>query len=106
MTDMIRQGDVLLVPRELISDNKEKLKEVGKGEKILAYGEKTGHSHTLSGDVIFYGKGNGPTLCQVGRDGASLVHQEHSQINIEKGDYIVILQREYDLIEGIRMVSD
>jgi len=103
---MIRQGDILLVPRELISKNKVELKEIGKNEKILAYGEKTGHSHTLRGDVTFYDNGNGLILCQISRDGAMLVHQEHDQINIEEGDYIVINQREYDLIEGIRMVYD
>lgn len=106
MADMIRQGDVLIVPRESINLDKEKLKEIGKGAKILAYGEKTGHSHTLSGDVTFYGNGNGSTLCQVGREGASLVHQEHGQVNIEEGDYIVILQREYDLVDGTRFVLD
>lgn len=106
MADMVRQGDVLLAPRELISKNKEELKKIGKGEKILAYGEKTGHSHTLRGDVTFYNNGNGLTFCQVYKEGAELVHQEHDQINIEKGDYIVINQREYDLIDGIRTVSD
>lgn len=110
MAEMMRQGDVLLadislVPR-LTTENKEKLKVTGKNEKILAYGEKTGHSHTLRGDTTFYNTGNGMTLCQIGRDGAQLVHQEHDQINIGEGDYIVILQREYDLLEGIRMVSD
>jgi len=110
MAEMMRQGDVLLadillVPRKFTSENKERLKEIGKGEKILAYGEKSGHSHTLRGDVTFY-TGSGITLCQVSRDGAQLVHQEHDQINIGEGDYIVINQREYDLLEGIRMVSD
>lgn len=106
MTDIVRQGDILLVPRKFISENKQELKKIGKGEKILAYGEKTGHSHTLRGDVTFYDNGNGLTLCQVGREGAALVHQEHDQINIEEGDYIVINQREYDLLEGMRIVSD
>lgn len=106
MTNMMRQGDILLVPRKLTVENKKGLKEIGKNEKILAYGEKTGHSHTLRGDVTFYDNGNGSTLCQIGRDGAALIHQEHDQINIEEGDYIVINQREYDLLEGIRNVSD
>lgn len=106
MTDMMRQGDILLVPRELISEHEEKLKEIGKNEKILAYGEKTGHSHTLRGDVTFYNNGSGSTLCQVCREGAELVHQEHDQINIKEGYYIVVNQREYDLLEGIRMVYD
>lgn len=110
MADMVRQGDILLVPKKLTGKNKvdsnEILKEIGKNEKILAYGEKTGHSHTLRGDVTFYDGGNGLTLCQVGIEGAILVHQEHDHINIEEGDYIVVTQREYDLVEGIRMVSD
>lgn len=103
MTNMIRQGDILIISRNII--DKEELKEIGKNEKILAYGEKTGHSHTLRGDVTFYDN-NGQILCQVGSEGAILVHQEHDPINIDEGDYIVINQREYDLLEGTRMVSD
>ncbi len=105
MTKQVRQGDILIDPKNL--DYKEgKLKYIGKNEKILAYGEKTGHNHTTIGDVVFYDNGKGSVLCHIGRDGTVLVHQEHDQINIGEGDYIVIRQREYDLIDGIRTVYD
>lgn len=100
MNKTIRQGDILLRQVDRI-----KGKKIGTGRRILAYGEKTGHNHTMIGDVNYYDNGNGSVLCQVFGQ-AELTHQEHHNIQIPKGDYIVIRQREFDLVEGIRRVQD
>lgn len=98
--EQIRQGDILLKRIDGIEG-----KLVGTGKRVLAYGEKTGHSHVLDGDVSYFDNGNGQLLCHV--DGKTeLVHQEHKSIQIPIGDYLVIRQRESDIVEGIRQVSD
>ncbi len=97
---MLRQGDILLVRTDKIQGNL-----VGTGKRTLAYGEVTGHSHVLDGDVKYYDNGNGLLIAQVHGD-AILTHEEHSTINVPEGDYLVIRQREFDVAEGIRKVSD
>ena len=105
--EQIRQGDILLKRIDRIEDNiivNEQLK-LSTGKRVLAYGEKTGHTHVLDGDVSYFDNGNGQLLCRV--DGkAELVHQEHKSIQIPTGDYLIIRQRESDIVEGIRQVSD
>lgn len=97
----IRQGDILLKKVEMNDKEKSRLKYIGEGRRILAYGEVTGHSHQLIGtDTKFYDNGNGQILCSVNGD-AELVHQEHKIIPVPVGDYLVIKQRESDLITGI-----
>ena len=118
MKNQIRQGDVLLeeidITQQLeptmsskLSEN-ESLKDkvlITKDKKVLAYGEKTGHSHILTGDVNFYNTGNNQIICQVNSN-AQLIHEEHGNIDVPKGDYIVIIQREFDAVRGIRTVMD
>lgn len=98
--EQIRQGDILLKKLDGIEG-----KPIGTGKMVLAYGEKTGHSHVLDGDVSYFENGNGQLLCRVNGN-AELVHQEHKSIQIPIGDYLIIRQREYDIVEGIRQVSD
>ncbi len=102
MEEKYRQGDIVLKKVDKIEG-----KPVETGRKVLAYGEKTGHSHVLDGDVLFYENGNGQILCSINSN-AELIHQEHKpSIQIPRGDYLVIRQREYDLADGIvRHVSD
>ncbi len=97
---MLRQGDILLVKTDKIQGNL-----VGTGRRILAYGEVTGHSHVLDGDVKYYDNGNGLLIAQVSSE-SKLTHEEHGMINVPEGDYLVIRQREFDVAEGIRKVSD
>jgi len=97
---MLRQGDILLVKTDKVQG-----KLVGTGRRILAHGEVTGHSHVLDGDVKYYNNGNGLLIAQVHGD-ARLTHEEHNMINVPEGDYLVIRQREFDVVEGIRRVSD
>lgn len=117
-----RQGDVFLVkvdkiPKGFKSRKTEKV--------ILAYGEVTGHHHRFEGGNVtaFYKEpvdgenivGGGTMLRGTRTDvdyitvhagGAALVHEEHDAIPCEPGDYRVIRQREFDVLEGIRRVQD
>lgn len=96
----IRQGDILLRVVDEIEG-----KPIGTGRRILAYGEKTGHSHVLDGDVSYYENGDGQILCSV-NGSAELVHQEHKNIHVPMGKYLIVRQRESDIVEGIRQVKD
>lgn len=71
---------------------------------ILAYGEKTGHTHRLEGrgqvwrqDTRLYLKLEQPS---------QVVHDEHGPITLGPGTYEVIGQREYVSPEEDRRVFD
>ena len=92
-----RQGDILIVPvQELPKGLKEK-------DNVLALGEQTGHNHVINGAVV-YSDANGMQYLQIEKK-AQLVHQEHKQIQIPKGQYQVKRQREYNPAAN-RMVMD
>ena len=96
----IRQGDVCLTPVKQIKGEQE-----CKGEKILAYGEVTGHKHILKGDATFY-KHQNQVLVEVGEQGAQLIHDEHGQLSVPKGIYQVVLQRQFTIQQGIQRAMD
>lgn len=111
MNKIFRQGDVLL--REVSAS---KGKKVADNKYTLAFGEITGHHHDIIGDVQIFkqegehkgtlvGEGNGLLTIQVNSE-ATLTHQEHDHLIIPKGTYEVVMQREYDVVEGIRQVLD
>jgi hypothetical protein len=101
MKNQIRQGDILLEETNLEEHKDKKL--LGAGSRVLAYGEVTGHSHLIDGDIRYY-ENNGTIICSI--DEGVLSHEEHGNINIPKGDYVVIKQREFDVMSGIRYVMD
>lgn len=67
----------------------------------LAFGEKTGHHHSLmveepariEDQVEMYEK-DGETFVRVTGEGVRLMHQEHKSHAIPAGDYRVVLQQE------------
>jgi hypothetical protein len=94
----IRQGDVILIPTESIE-----------GEQLphltLAEGEVTGHRHRISeGEAELYER-NGTLYLKVLSPTALLTHEEHNQIAIPQGDWMIRIQREYEP-EGWRYVAD
>lgn len=104
-----RQGDVALVK---ISKPTVKLEEINvKGRVILAYGEATGHHHSINvlerPDIKFYKvKEQEQTHMLFIPDlPATLEHQEHGAIVLEPGWYQIENQVEYDP-EGERRVAD
>jgi hypothetical protein len=106
---MYRQGDVLIIPVA-------KAPKLGKkfqglfGRLILAEGEVTGHAHAILDTEAelheIEHEVSDRLLRVLVEDGAKLVHEEHGQIKLPKGDYIVRLQREYDPISDWHRVSD
>lgn len=104
-----RQGDVLLIEVSDAEFNTENLEATK--NKTVALGEATGHHHTFDGDVMLY-EDKGTELAINDRgilidviNDSVLTHQEHAPIEVPKGKYKRIIQREYTP-EGIVNVAD
>ena len=91
-----RHGDLLI--RE-VTEFPNSLKKLN--TKVLADGEATGHTHTIEGNAQIFENLNEDLdnkFLEV-FDEVKLVHQEHKQINIRPGKYVVIIEREYNPFE-------
>jgi hypothetical protein len=98
---MWRHGDVFI----------ERWKKVPKEAKrlphtILAKGELTGHAHRVEGTdcAVLFDAGD-ESFLEVTADSATVIHQEHAPITLDRGVYRVWIQREYTP-EAIRRVVD
>lgn len=97
---MIRQGDILLKEVEKIPNG---LKEK---DQVIALGEATGHSHRFeSPNVVVMIDNKGNQYAKVLQE-SELIHEEHENVKVPIGNYMVIQQREFDIIEGVRQVQD
>ena len=121
MTNQFRQGDVLLIQVDKIPTG---LKSRQDAKTILAFGEVSGHHHRFeSGNVLsFYKEGDdspqisgGSLMLRGSRtdvefvsltETTPLVHEEHTAIPVEPGNYRVVRQREFSVLDGIRRVAD
>lgn len=97
-----RQGDVLLFPITMPSEAKKT------EDKIIAYGESTGHAHRISDQGIIF---NLPTskkrFLRVLPGGLDIIHEEHENLNLPEGEYEIKIQREWDWYsEVVRYVAD
>lgn len=131
----MRQGDVLLIPLAgaKIAAEKKRLPPDKERGVVLAYGEVTGHAHTLDPDLcclynaepsILEGQSIEEMLREMSAGGslrvsvlaptdrvlevkreATLRHNEHNPICVKEGVYLVRRQREYDP-EVERLVAD
>ena len=94
--EIIRQGDVILKQVELPDGKK---KEKSDKQITVALGEVTGHHHTLYGslpiDLFIF---NNRRFLKI-QEQVSFRHQEHHEIKVPKGDYEIIIEREYDYFE-------
>ena len=81
-------------------------KSFSKGKATLALGEVTGHSHRTDKDVFFKANNEGLAQELVCEEPVSVLHEEHDTVKLDKGEYKVVLQREYDVVEGTRQVLD
>lgn len=101
-----RQGDVLIFRTDALP-NKATPVERENGLVVLAYGEATGHHHAIADpDVELFETANAADRwLRVGKEGATLAHQEHAAVALPPGDYRVVRQREYSP-EAIRNVAD
>ena len=101
--DWILQGDVLLRP--VTDDIPGKLIRSG----VIAEGEVTGHAHRIAclDDAQLIDIGEGQLMLKVGPKGVSIVHEEHSKVNVPPGNFEIVIDREYDYIADMeRQVQD
>ena len=98
--NIFRSGDILL--KEV--KKPKNLKFVGKKTSfVLAIGETTGHKHLLTAepttvfDVFQDEKGN--YYLEMENKGM-LTHEEHKEITIERGFYIIGHEQEYNYFEN------
>jgi hypothetical protein len=106
MKRQFRQGDVLIEERVASRDmDQTKPVEAINGRLILAYGEATGHTHSVSAeDAVMVIAADGTLLLDVMVE-TPLLHQEHDVITLPVGHYRVVRQRVYTP-EKFRIVSD
>ena len=102
--NMIRQGDVLLIPVNSIPQEAINLPTPKK--ITLAEGEASGHSHTITAPknrIRQFAK-NSELYLEV-LEPVTLIHQEHAPATINPGMYLVRRQMEFWLDE-VRQVLD
>lgn len=99
----LRQGDVLLTRIATIPADAKK-QPAENGRIILAYGEATGHHHSVDIDAADWWKNGDEQFVDV-KVATQVVHQEHAPINLTPGRYKITRQREYSP-EAIRNVAD
>lgn len=77
-------------------------------DAVLLAGEATGHNHRLQGDFVLYASNDaseqGMGYFEV-TGKANLNHEEHGVIDLPKGFYAIVRQREYTP-KGIEYVRD
>lgn len=99
------QGDIILEKIDKLP-----VKGLMKKDKILAYGEVTGHKHQFQPELktvqVFKDTTQETQFVDVQSDQAELCHEDHANIMIPKGVYEVRVQREVDMVEGVRQVMD
>ena len=116
MTQMVRQGDILLEYVEDAAPAGALLPTDRDGAVVLARGEVTGHRHALYGAGVTMFRDDAlardmsdPRLyvghVVIDRDDAALRHEEHDPIPLQRGVWRVRRQREFDA-EQARIVAD
>ena len=100
---IVRQGDVLLVPTDKITG-----KEQPDGKVVLALGEVTGHHHRFEegfGVKLYLDGPTGGGQSIWAKKTAELVHEEHATVVVAPGKYRQAFQVEYTPAE-LRRVAD
>jgi len=105
----VRQGDVCLIRIEKLPAGC--IEAPPDGDRVvLAYGERTGHSHAVYGvtaeqpNVRLWSAGAERFLQVLAR--CELVHEEHSAATLEPGTYLLPGQFEHTEEHTVRQVSD
>src|SRR5574341_549052 len=95
--EIYRQGDVLLIKRDRLSEGQLiPIPVDGSGRIVLAYGEVTGHAHAIADTAKARLWDAGAERFLQVLEKTALVHEEHAPIQLEKGVYEVRRQREWD----------
>jgi len=95
---MVRQGDLVL---ESIKALPKKVTQVKDG--VILRGVATGHAHAVQGGTVW--KTKDTFYVRVSKK-AKLVHEEHKTIELPKGVYQVIRQKEYLSKDMSKVVVD
>ena len=99
-----QQGDVLL--RRITKLPEGERKVIAKGKLVLAEGEVTGHYHGIEESESELIEIGGKMLLDL-KGPATLTHQEHGHIKLDKGLYEVGRVQEYDYYSKmVRKVVD
>lgn len=98
---LYQQGDVLVFATKTVPTGARKLNHL-----TLAYGEATGHHHTVTkGEAELYEHDG--TLFLRAAEEVKVTHQEHGTITLPKGNYKIGRVQEYDhFAEEAREVMD
>ena len=91
---IFRHGDLLI--REIWSIPSD---AVQKSTNIIAEGEKTGHNHQLVGSHQIF-ETDEATYFEAKQE-LSIEHPEHNTIQIPKGNYKILHEREYNSFKNI-----
>ena len=87
---LFRHGDVLIQKVSSIPKGAKRLKH-----RTLAHGELTGHSHQIREKDAALWQAGPDLFLNITARLATVVHQEHAEIELPKGTYRVWRQREY-----------
>jgi hypothetical protein len=90
---MYRQGEVLIIP--VI-----KIKGTKLSHRVIAEGEILGHKHELTSGELYEHEG---VMYLKAESETVLNHPEHKAIELPKGNYQIIIQREYDELQDRRV---
>ena len=96
---LYRQGDVVLREIPALPGGARPT-----AERVLAYGEKTGHSHRLEGQGRVWRQDT--RLYLVLEQPSQVVHEDHRSVTVQPGLYEIVGQREYISPEEDRRAFD
>lgn len=92
MKNYAHQGDIIFVP---FGGEVKGEKQKHSGSFIVGYGEATGHHHKVHCDDMRVLKTEGGYILVLGTEGR-VTHQEHKDITLVPGTYVVKHEREKD----------
>lgn len=104
-----RHGDLLVHTVERPDQSTRLIRQfVENNDAVLLAGEATGHNHRLQGEFMLFATNNTGEESMgffevTGK--ANLNHEEHGAIDLPKGFYAIVRQREYTP-KGIEYVRD
>ena len=97
---LYQQGDVLIETVTI------PIGAVATGQRVLAEGEATGHTHRVEGDAHMLALGEQIFLRVLAGD-VRVIHEEHRSVALPPGDYRVRRVQEYDhFAEETRIIRD
>lgn len=92
-----RHGDVVIYRLDGLAPEFGERIEPDKGKLVLAYGEATGHSHSLPEGIgeLYKAPNMDGMYLNVTKEGAQLGHEEHKSIAMPVGLYYVGIKRQH-----------